>query len=82
MLENTEIKSLIQSELAGSEVAVEGDGYHYQVSVVSDEFESLSRVQRQKRIYKILGDKVKSGELHALSIKTFTHAEWEVARHG
>lgn len=82
MLENHEIKSLIEQGLPCQQVIVEGDGYHYQVCVVSDEFEALNRVQRQKKIYQVLGDKVKSGELHALSLKTYTSPEWEDIKNG
>lgn len=82
MLENNEIKVLIENNMSCQQVIVEGDGYHYQVCVISDEFESLNRVQRQKKIYQALGDKVKSGELHALSIKTYTSPEWEGLSHG
>lgn len=82
MLENQEIKSLIENAISCNKVIVDGDGYHYQVCVVSDEFKTLSRVQRQKKIYQVLGDRVKSGELHALSIKTYTSPEWEGLNNG
>ncbi|MBP8711663.1 MAG: BolA/IbaG family iron-sulfur metabolism protein, partial [Comamonas sp.] len=34
------------------------------------------RVQRQRAINAIVNDKIASGELHALSMKTLTPAEW------
>lgn len=82
MLENNVIESLISEGLPLCKVEVQGDGYHYQVLVISDDFEQLSRVKRQQKIYKLLGDRVKSGELHALTIKAYTQREWQEVENG
>lgn len=82
MLENEQIKSLLESHFSGSQVVVEGDGYHYQVMVVSDTFEGLTKVKRNQEVYKILNEHIKSGALHALSIKPFTSAEWQERHNG
>lgn len=60
-------------------VTVTGDGRHFEAIVVSDEFAGMSRIQRQQRVFKTLGARM-DGEVHALSIKTFTPQEWENSR--
>ena len=44
--------------------------------IVSTEFAELTLVKRQQRVYQTLRDKLDSGELHALSMKTLTPEEW------
>jgi acid stress-induced BolA-like protein IbaG/YrbA len=61
-------------------VKVDGDGYHYQLVIVSDVFVGQSTVKRQQWVYSQLKDYITSGSLHALSMKTWTKEEWEKAR--
>lgn len=63
-------------------IEVNGDGYHYQLFVVSNAFEGLSKVKRQQWVYQILNDWIASGELHAINMKTLTSAEWEAQENG
>ena len=57
---------------------VEGDGRHFFATIVSTEFEGLSRVRRHQRVYQALGDRMRE-QIHALSMKTFTPAEHAAA---
>ncbi|MBA2652751.1 MAG: BolA/IbaG family iron-sulfur metabolism protein [Tatlockia sp.] len=57
-------------------VQVKGDGYHYQLTIVSDAFQGKSLVARQQWVYAKLKDYITSGSLHALSMKTLTKEEW------
>lgn len=75
------IKNLIEEGLPGCEVTVTGDGSHFDARVIGDMFEGQSPVNKQRLVYDTLGDRITSGEIHALSIKTFTPAEWEKAKH-
>ncbi|HEU0187678.1 MAG TPA: BolA family protein [Gallionellaceae bacterium] len=70
------IRKNIEQGMQVSHVDVAGDGRHFEAVVVSDEFAGMSRVQRQQRVYKTLGARME-GEVHALSIKTFTPQEWQ-----
>ena len=54
---------------------VTGDGRHFDAVVVSDNFNNQSRINRHRMIYAALGDKMKE-EVHALSMKLYTVAEW------
>lgn len=61
--------------MPGADVAVGGDGYHIDLTVVSDAFEGLNRVKRQQLVYGVLADVIRSGALHAVNIRALTAAE-------
>ena len=74
-----EIKELIETGLNSHEVEVNGEGSMFDVTVVSDDFEGKSSVKKQQMVYAVVNDQIRSGEIHALSIKTFTEKEWLTA---
>ena len=51
-----------------------GDQDHYELTIISYQFEGLSLVKRHQLVYNALGTIVGSN-LHALSLKTFTPNE-------
>jgi BolA protein len=51
-----------------------GGETHFNVRIVSVQFEGLSRVERQRRIYTALDAEFRAG-LHALSLKALTPTE-------
>jgi len=63
---------LVANELA----EVVGDGQHFQALVVSPAFDGKSRIQRHQMVYAALGDRMRE-EIHALSMRTLTPAEWQ-----
>lgn len=71
-----QLKALIAAHLPCEHLEVDGDGRHWYAVVVSTEFEGKRAIARHQRVYATLGDKVKTDEVHALSIKAFTPAEW------
>jgi acid stress-induced BolA-like protein IbaG/YrbA len=71
-----ELKSIIASGLACEHLELEGDGRHWYATVVSPEFEGKRSIVRHQRVYATLGAKIRNDEVHALSMKTFTPAEW------
>ena len=73
-----EVQQYIAAGLACSELQVEGDGRHFFATIVSSEFEGLSRVRRHQRVYQALGDRMRE-QIHALSMKTLTPAEFAVS---
>ena len=58
----------------GHSGAREGGESHFSVVIVSDRFEGLNRVARQRRINGVLAEEL-SGPVHALSIIARTPAE-------
>ena len=75
-----EIESMLKEALDLAEVHVKSDGSHYTIIAVSDELAQLSRVKRQQAIYAPLSDKIADGTMHAISIKTFSEADWQRER--
>ena len=76
MVTAVQIKGYIENNLACDYVQVEGnDGQHFQAVIVSAEFAGRSMVQQHQLVYKALGDRM-GGEIHALSMKTFTPEDW------
>jgi acid stress-induced BolA-like protein IbaG/YrbA len=70
-----DLQRFIASGLACEHVEVEGDGRHFFATIVSVEFEGKSRIRRHQRVYQALGDRMRE-QIHALSMKTLTPAEW------
>jgi len=75
-----DVKRLIEAGLEGCEATVSGDGSHFEAIVVGDVFADKSMVEKQRMVYATVNDRIASGELHALSIKTYTPEQWESAR--
>ncbi|CDZ78706.1 transcriptional regulator BolA [Legionella massiliensis] len=76
MISNEEIERRLVESGEVDFVKVEGDGYHYQVTIVSEAFLGKSKVARQQWVYAKLKEYITSGSLHALSMKTLTKEEW------
>ena len=56
---------------------IEGaDGVHFQAVVIGDIFNGWAPVKRHQAVYRALGDKM-GREIHALSLQTYTAAEWD-----
>ena len=70
-----EVERYIAQGLKCDHLEVEGDGRHFFATIVSAEFEGASRVRRHQRVYQALGDRMRE-QIHALSMKTLTPAEW------
>lgn len=45
---------------------------HWQVAVESSAFKGLSRIQQQRHVMNVFEAELKTGEVHALTIKTIT----------
>ena len=72
-----DIQRLIEEALPGCEVIVRGDdGVHFEAVVISDAFESETPVQQHRRVYKALGGRMESEEIHALALRTYTPDGW------
>jgi acid stress-induced BolA-like protein IbaG/YrbA len=70
-----QIKSYIEAGLTCEHLSVEGDGQHFYATIVSSAFEGQRTLARQRAVYAVLGERMVS-EIHALSMKTYTPAEW------
>lgn len=75
-----DVKVLVEAGIEGADVAVEGGGDRFQIRVVSDAFEGLMPVKKQQLVYGCINQHITDGTIHAVSIKTFTRAEWDKAQ--
>jgi acid stress-induced BolA-like protein IbaG/YrbA len=77
---SAELDAIIRAGLACDFLEVTGDGRHWEAVVVSAEFEGKRPIQRHQRVYATLGERMRTDEVHALSMKTFTPTEWARAQ--
>lgn len=68
MMNETTITHALESALPGASIDIELDGSHCQITVVSEIFEGLRPVARQRKVYAPLNEFIRSGELHAVNI--------------
>jgi acid stress-induced BolA-like protein IbaG/YrbA len=71
-----QIKAMIAAGLDCEYLELEGDGRHWYATVVSSAFEGKRAIARHQRVYATLGSTMRTDEVHALSMKTYTPAEW------
>ena len=71
-----ELQSLIAGGMPCDHLDVSGDGRHWSAVIVSAEFEGKRLISRHQRVYATLGQRMATDEVHALSMKTYTPAEW------
>ncbi|HPW84196.1 MAG TPA: BolA family protein [Rhodoferax sp.] len=71
-----QLQQLISAGLPCDVCQLEGDGRHWYATIVSSAFEGKRPIQRHQQVYATLGSRMHTDEVHALSMKTFTPAEW------
>ncbi len=71
-----ELQAIIAAGLPCEHLEVSGDGSHWYATIVSGDFQGLSRIARHHRAYATVGNRIQTGEVHALSMKTYTPVEW------
>tara|TARA_B100002052_G_scaffold299007_1_gene334687 strand:+ start:14138 stop:14386 length:249 start_codon:yes stop_codon:yes gene_type:complete len=73
------IYEILSTKLKDSKVFIQdmnGNGDHFSLIVISDDFENLNMINQHKIIYKHLSDMI-TKEIHALQIKTYTWEKWK-----
>jgi acid stress-induced BolA-like protein IbaG/YrbA len=72
-----QLTTLLETALPGAIVMVNGDdGVHFDAIIIYKPFEGLTKVKQQQLVYEVVGEKIRSGELHALALKTYTPEQW------
>jgi acid stress-induced BolA-like protein IbaG/YrbA len=71
-----QLQALITAGLPCERCELEGDGRHWYATIVSSSFEGKRLIQRHQQVYATLGGRMATDEVHALSMKTYTPAEW------
>jgi acid stress-induced BolA-like protein IbaG/YrbA len=72
-----DVKEMLGNHFADAHIDVGGDGSHFEITIVSDHFEGLNRLKRQKSVYAALNERIADGSIHAVMMSTYTPAEWE-----
>ena len=75
-----QIKKLIEAGLADAIAYVDGDGAHFNATVICPAFAEKNRIQKQQLVYDTVRSQLLNGSLHALSVKTFTPEEWQAQK--
>lgn len=70
----------LKSAFTDAEVNIQGDGSHFDVLIVSDDFEGLRPVKKQQMVYAVLNEHIASGAMHAVNMKLLTKAQWAEAQ--
>ena len=71
-----QLQDLIAAGLPCTHIALEGDGRHWYTTIVSAAFDGKRLIARHQQVYATLGTRMQTDEVHALSMKTYTPAEW------
>ena len=80
MITPEEIKSTLASALPVSLVETQdltGGGDHWQVIIVSAAFEGKGLIEQHRMVNDALKDPLGDQRIHALSLKTYSPAQWE-----
>lgn len=78
MTEN-KIKKILKDKLEDAEIFLQdmtGEKNHFNLIIISNQFEGLSLIEQHKIIYNALGDMI-TNEIHALQLKTLTWEQWK-----
>ena len=72
----TELKNELQASLIADDVIIGGDDYHIQLTIIAAQFSGLAKIKRQQAVYAVLNPYIQQGDLHAVTMKTYTPEEW------
>ena len=83
MISPQQVEEMIKAQIPDAQVQVQdltGGGDHYQVTVVSSQFEAKGLVQQHQLIYGALRQAMSSEAIHALALKTYTPQAWQATK--
>ncbi len=69
-----DLEQRLSNSFPESEVLVAdltGTQDHYEVRIIAPQFQGMSRMEQHKAVMNVFDPELKSGEIHALTIKTF-----------
>ena len=74
-ISEAEIIARIENSYPGAIIDIAGADCNFEVYIISDSFEGMNTLQRQKSLLGLFKDEITSGKLHALSVKAKTPQE-------
>ena len=75
-----DIKSIedeLRSAFPDSQIRVSSEGNLLKLNIKASKFENITKVKRQQMIYAVIDHRIKSGEVHAVSISATSPNEIE-----
>ncbi len=69
------IAELVRAHIDEADVEVRSEGSHFELLVTSPAFGGLNRVRRQQLVYQAIGDLIRDGSVHAVTIRARTPGE-------
>jgi acid stress-induced BolA-like protein IbaG/YrbA len=79
MVSPEQVEAMIRAALPDAQVQVQdltGGGDHYQVTVISSQFEGKGLVQQHQLVYGAVRQAMSTEAIHALALKTYTPQTW------
>lgn len=76
----TQLKARIEELAPGTTaelIDLTGTQDHWQAIIVSPAFEGKLTVEQHRMVYTLLDKEIRSNEVHALTLKTFSPAQYE-----
>lgn len=76
----SQLKERLESLCAGTRAEVvdlTGTEDHYQATIISTAFEGKLMIEQHRMVFQLVQSEVDSGEVHALTLKTFTPKKYE-----
>lgn len=78
MVSSEQVEQAIKAHIPDAQVQViTPDGEHYEVTVVSSQFEGKGLVQQHQLVYRAIQQEILSGAIHAMAVKTYTPQAWQ-----
>ncbi|NJM44796.1 MAG: BolA family transcriptional regulator [Alkalinema sp. RU_4_3] len=78
MISPDKVEAMIQTALPDAQVTVlSNDGEHFEVTVVSSQFEGKRRVQQHQLVYGAVKEAMATEAIHALALNTLTPNEFQ-----
>lgn len=74
-MDTAAIERLLRSSFPDCDIELAAEGNKISLVIVSDDFEGLNQVKRQQKVYGALNERIQSGEIHAVSMRTLTRQE-------
>lgn len=71
----TLIEARLRERIEDADVSASAEGNRVHVRVISETFAGLSRVRRQQLVYAAIGDLIRTGAVHAVTMETRTPEE-------
>ncbi|MBN0989735.1 BolA family protein [Amphritea pacifica] len=72
MMNTEQITQIIVAAIPDAELDISGEDCNFTVRVISESFADMKPLERQKRVLNLFQQQLKTGELHALTVKAYT----------